>query len=160
MKWAFPLTLLACVAVQTVLLDFVSVAGVRPDCFLLLVLFWAPHVRPETATLQGFAAGLTQDALSGGPLGLKAFILSLLGFLTARLSRRLATEKPLPQFWLLLAAAGGAGLLSVGLLSFFLGPPPLLATLRVVVPEILYTALLGFLVLRVPPVQPKRTRHA
>ncbi len=156
MKWAFPLTLLACVAVQAVLLDFVSVAGVRPDCFLLLVLFWAPYSRPEAATLQGFAAGLVQDALSGGPLGLKAFIFSLLGFLTARLSRRLATEKPVPQLWLLVAAASGAALLSLGLLSFFLGPPPVLPTLRVLVPEVLYTVLLGFLLLRIPAIQPQR----
>jgi len=158
MKWAFPLSLVACVAVQAVLLDFVSVGGVRPDCFLLLVLFWAPSSRPETATLQGFAAGLVQDALSGGPLGLKAFILSLLGFVTARLSRRLVTEKPVPQLWLLLGAVGGAGILSVGLLSFFLGPPPVLPTLRVMVPEVLYTVLLGFLLLRIPAVRP--VRHA
>ena len=153
MNWTFPLTLLACAALQAVLLDAVSVAGVHPDCFLLLILFWGPRVRPEAATLQGFAAGLTQAALSGGPLGLKAFILSLLGFLTARLSRHLYTEKPFPQFWLLLGAAGGAGVLSAGLLSFFLGPPPILPTLRVLLTEALYTAVLGFLLLRVPQVR-------
>jgi rod shape-determining protein MreD len=153
MSWTFPLTLLACAAMQTVLLNALSVAGVHPDCFLLLVLFWGARVRPEAATLQGFMAGLTQDALSGGPLGLKAFVLSLLGFLIARLSRHLNTEKPFPQLWVLLSAATGAGVLSIGLLSFFLGPPPLLPTIGVMVAEALYTTLLGFLLLRVPFVQ-------
>ncbi len=153
MKWIFPLTLLGCAAVQTVLLNALSVAGVHPDCFLLLVLFWGVRVHPEAATLQGFFAGLTQDALSGGPLGLKAFVLSLFGFLVARLSRRLNTEKPFPQLWLLLGAASGAAILSVGLLSFLLGPPPLLPTLETMVAEVLYTALLGFLLLRLPGLQ-------
>jgi rod shape-determining protein MreD len=146
----FLLSLLACAAAQTVLLDSLSVGGARPDCFLLLVLCWSPRVRPELATIQGFCVGLCQDALSGGPLGLKAFTYSLLGFLTALLSHDLVTDKPLAQFWLLLAGAAGAGALSFLLLSFFTGLTPLLPALRVIVPETLYTAVAGFLLLRLP----------
>ena len=146
----FLLSLLACAAAQTVLLDSLSVGGVRPECFLLLVLCWSPRVRPELATIQGFCVGLCQDALSGGPLGLKAFTYSLLGFLTALLSHDLSTDKPLAQFWLLLVGAAGAGALSFLLLSFFMGLTPLLPALRVIVPETLYTAVAGFLLLRLP----------
>jgi rod shape-determining protein MreD len=144
------LSLLACAAAQTVLLVPLSVGGVRPDCFLLLVLFLSPRTRPELATLQGFCIGLCQDALSGGPLGLKAFIYSLLGFLTARLSHDLFTDKPLAQFWLLLIGSASAGALTFALLNFFMGLPSLLAALWVIAPEALYTALVGFLLLRLP----------
>ena len=146
----FLLSLIACAAAQAVLLDPLSVGGVRPDCFLLLVLCWSPRVRPELATIQGFCVGLCQDALSGGPLGLKAFTYSLLGFLTALLSHDLFTDKPLAQFWLLLVGAASAGGLSFLLLSFFMGPTPLLPALWVIVPETLYTAVVGFLLLRLP----------
>jgi len=146
----FLLSLIACAAAQTVLLDPLSVSGVRPDCFLLLVLCWSPRVRPELATIQGFCVGLCQDALSGGPLGLKAFTYTLLGFLTALLSHDLFTDEPLAQFWLLLAGAAGAGALSFLLLTFFMGPIPLLPALWVIVPETLYTAVAGFLLLRLP----------
>ena len=146
----FLLSLLACAAAQTVLLDPLSVGGVRPDCFLLLVLCWSPRVRPELATIQGFCVGLCQDALSGGPLGLKAFTYSLLGFLTALLSHDLFTDKPLAQFWLLLVGAASAGALSFLLLTFFMGLTPLLPALWVIVPETLYTAVVGFLLLRLP----------
>ena len=146
----FVLGLFACASAQVVLLSPISLVGVRPDLFLLLVFFLSPRVSPEAATLQGFVVGLCQDALSGGPIGLRAFTYSLLGFITAFLSHDLHTEKPLAQFWLMLAGATGAGAVTFVLLSFFLGLPPLLPALWVMAPEALYTAVIGFLLLRVP----------
>jgi rod shape-determining protein MreD len=150
MKWFLP-GLLGGVAAQTVLLPAAGLWGIRPDLLLLLVFFLSPRVSPEAATLQGFAIGLTQDALSGAPLGLRAFTYSLLGFLIARLSRNLYTEEPLAQFWLLLGGCAATGALTFALLAFFLGPPPLLPTLAwVILPEAVSTAALGLLLLWLP----------
>ena len=146
----FVLGLLACASVQAALLGPFSLGGIRPDLFLLLVFLLSPRVSPEAATIQGFLVGLCQDALSGGPLGLRAFTYSLIGCATAWLSHDLHTEKPLAQFWLLLAGAAGAGVVTLTLLVFFLGVSPLLPALGVVVPEALYTAVVGFLLLRLP----------
>ena len=144
----FLLGLPACAAAQVVLLPVLSLGGIRPDLFLLLVFFLSPRVSPEVATFQGFVVGLCQDALSGGPIGLRAFTCSLMGFLTAFLSHDLHTEKPLAQFWLMLAGATGAGAVTFALLSFFLGLPPLLPAFWVLAPEAVYTAVIGFLLLR------------
>jgi rod shape-determining protein MreD len=149
----FVLGLLACASAQAALLGSISVGGIRPDLFLLLVFFLSPRVSPEVATLQGFAIGLCQDALSGGPLGLRAFTYTLLGFVTAWLSHDLYTEKALAQFWLLLAGAASAGVVTFALLTFFVGLLPLLPALSVVAPEALYTAVIGFLLLRLPRVR-------
>ncbi len=150
MKWLLP-GLVVCATAQSALLGAVSGSFVRPDLFLLLLLFLSPRLSPEAATVQGFLVGLCQDALSGGPLGLRAFIYSLLGFVAARLSREVYTDKPFAQFWLLLAGTVAAGLLSLALLSFFLGPPTLVpALVWVVAPEALSTAALGFLILWLP----------
>ena len=157
---AFLFGLLGCATVQAVLLSPLSVIGIRPDCFLLLVVLLSPRVDPEAATLQGFAIGVCQDALSGGPLGLRAFTYSLLGFLTSRLSSKLQTDKPLAQLWLLLAGASGVGLLNFVLLIFFIGLPPLLPAVLVIAPEALYTALAGFALLRLPPVRIALARPA
>jgi len=148
----FVLSLLACASAQAALLGPLSVWGVRPDLYLLLVFLFSARMSPEAATLQGFVVGLCQDALSGGPLGLRAFVYTFLAFVTARLSHDLHTEKPLAQFWLLLAGAGGAGVLTFALLSFFVGLLPLLPALGVIAPEALYTAVAGFLLLRLPRV--------
>ena len=149
----FVLCLVAGASAQAALLSPLSVGGIRPDLFLLLVFFLSPRVSPETATLQGFVIGLCQDALSGGPLGLRAFAYTFLGFVTAWLSHDLYTEKPLAQFWLLLAGAAGAGVLTFALLTFFVGSLPLLPALWVLAPEALYTAVVGFLLLRLPQVR-------
>jgi len=149
----FVLGLLVCASVQAVLLGPVSLGGIRPDLFLLLILLLSPRVSPEAATIQGFLVGLCQDALSGGPLGLRAFTYSVIGCATAWLSHDLHTEKPLAQFGLLLAGAVGAGVMTLVLLVFFLDFSPLLPALGVVVPEALYTAVVGFLLLRVPQVR-------
>jgi rod shape-determining protein MreD len=148
----FVLSLLACASAQAALLGAFSVWGVRPDLYLLLVLLFSARMSPEVATFQGFVVGLCQDALSGGPLGLRAFVYTFLAFVTARLSHHLHTEKPLAQFWLLLAGAAGAGVLTFALLTFFVGLLPLLPALGVIAPEALYTAVVGFLLLRLPRV--------
>jgi rod shape-determining protein MreD len=150
MRWLLP-GLLACSIAQAALLSPLSLWGVRPDLFLLLVFFLSLRCGEEAATLQGFFVGLCQDALSGGPLGLCAFTYSLLGFLTARLGRDLYTGNLLAQFWLLLTGCAAAGGITLVLLTFFLGPPPLLTTfLWVIAPEALYTAVVGLLLLRLP----------
>ncbi len=150
MRWLVP-GLLGCAVAQEVLLPPLCVWGVRPDLFLLLVFFLSLQASPEGATLAGFFIGLCQDALSGGPLGLRAFSFALLGFLCARLGQAMYTDKPLAQFWLLLGGSAGTGLLTLILLSFFLEPPPLVRTLLLVVtPEALLTAATGLLLLRLP----------
>ena len=146
------LGLLACASAQAALLGAISVGGVRPDLFVLLVFFLSPRVSPEVATLQGFVIGLCQDALSGGPLGLRAFTYTFLGFVAAWLSHDLHTEKPLAQFWLLRAGAAGASVVAFALLTFFVGLLPLLPALGVLAPEAFYTAVVGFLLLRLPRV--------
>ena len=146
--WWFAGGLTLCVIGQTVLLPAVGRGGIRPDCFLLLVCLLTVRVGPEAATLQGFLIGLCQDALSGGPLGLRAFAYSLLGFVIASLSRNLYTDKPFAQFCFLLGGTTLTGLLTLGLVAFFLEMPPLLSTLVwVIAPEGLLTAAFGLLVL-------------
>lgn len=160
MTWLLP-GLVICVVAQAVLLTPVSLGGIRPDLFLLLVFLLSQRSSPEATTILGFVVGVYQDALSGGPLGLRAFTYSLLGFLAARLGHSLYTDTPLAQFWLLLGGSAAAGCISLALLSFFLGPPPLLpAFLWVIAPEALYTAAFGLLLLRLPRFLTTLTRSA
>lgn len=160
MRWFLP-GLFASVLAQAVLLGPLSLGGIRPDLFLLLVFLISQRVSPEAATLLGFLVGLCQDALSGAPLGLRAFTLSLMGFLAARLSHDMYTDKPLPLFWLLLGGSVAAGAITLVLLTFFLGPPLLLPTLfRVIVPEALYTAGAGLLIVWLPQIRAILARAA
>jgi rod shape-determining protein MreD len=151
--WFVP-GLLFCAIAQAALLDPLSVWGIRPNLFLLLVFLVSQRCSPEAATILGFLIGLSQDGLSGGPLGLHAFTYSLLGFLAARLTHQMYTDKPLALFWLLLGGSAAAGGIALLLLTFFLGPWLLQPTLlRVIAPEALYTATAGLLILWLPQIR-------
>ena len=116
--------------------------------------FLAVSTEPEAATGMGFALGLYQDALSGAPLGLRAFTFSLVGFLASRLSLELDTSKPLPEIFLLIALSLLSGLVTLALLNFFLSPGPLLPILlRIALPEAFATSVLGLCLLAIPRVR-------
>jgi len=156
--WFLP-ALIFCAIAQTALLGPLSVWGVRPDLFFLLVFLVSQRCTPEAGTVLGFLIGLCQDGLSGGPLGLHAFTDSLLGFVAARLSHHMYTDKPLALFWFLLAGSAAAGSISLLLLTFFQGPGLFLpAMLRVIVPEALYTATAGMLLFWLPQIRAILTR--
>ncbi len=160
MSWFLP-GLLGCSLAQAVLLPALRLGGIRPDLFLLLVFLVSRRCSPETATVLGLLIGLWQDGLSGGPLGLHAFINSLLGFLAARLSHQFYTDKPLALFWLLLGGSAAAGGITLALLIFFLGSRPVLpALLWVIGPEAFYTAAVGLLVFWLPPIRAALSRPA
>jgi len=121
-----------------------GVAGVQPDLFLILAVGAGLGAAPEAAAVMGFLAGIYQDTLSGGPLGLRAFTLTLMAYAAARLGREVQVSRPAAQFALLLWGAALAGATTLLTLSFFFGPPPLgHILLRVVLPETLLTAALG-----------------
>jgi hypothetical protein len=62
---------------------------------------------------------------------------------------------------LLLGGSAAAGCISLGLLVFFLGPPPFLPTLLfVIAPEALYTAAVGLLIFWLPQLRAALARSA
>jgi rod shape-determining protein MreD len=159
-SWFLP-GLLLCVVAQAVLLGPLSLMEIRPDLFLVLVILVSRRSSPETATLLGFVIGLCQGALSGAPLGLHAFTNSLMAFVIASLSHHLYTDKPFALLWFLLAGSGAVSGIRLALLTFFLSSPPLVpALLWVIIPETLYTAAVGLLILSFPQVRAALARTA
>jgi rod shape-determining protein MreD len=69
------------VVVQSTLLHWVAIRGVKPDLGLIILVFVAIRRGSMTAQLSGFAAGIVEDFLSLSPLGFHAFVRTVLGFL-------------------------------------------------------------------------------
>ena len=72
-----------------------------PDIALMVALFGGLIYTPWNATALGFAAGLLQDTLTGGLLGVGALSKGLTGLLWARLWLQTVGEGPLLQLPLL-----------------------------------------------------------
>src|SRR5574337_640535 len=101
----FLLALLSTCLLQAAVLPRLAIGGIQPDLFLILLVGLSLSVGPEPAAAGGFLIGLYQDSLSGAPLGLNAFTLSLIGFLVSRLSRQVKMTQLTERFALLCLAA-------------------------------------------------------
>lgn len=108
-----------------------------PMLGLIAVYYWTVH-RPDLMPAAGaFAVGLSVDLLSGGPLGLEAFVLTLAHAVTRANRRALAGESFLVVWLGFFAVAAGAGFaLWLGAAAFWAGllsPRALLAQVAVTI---------------------------
>lgn len=148
----FLLALLSVCLLQASIAPHLAIGGIQPDLFLILLLGLGLSAGPEITVSAGLLIGLYQDALSGAPLGLNAFSLSLIGFLVSRLSRQVKTTQLTGRFTLLCLAGLLSGFMTLLLLRFFHAPRPWAsALLWTTLPGALYTAILGTGLLAVWP---------
>ncbi|HZY31410.1 MAG TPA: rod shape-determining protein MreD [Candidatus Methylomirabilis sp.] len=145
------LALLSVCLLQSTVAPRLAIGGVQPDLFLVLVFGLSLSAGPELAIAGAFLIGLYQDSLSGAPLGLNAFTLSLIAFLVGQLSRQVKTTELTARFALLFLAAVASGLTTLLVLRFFQVFRPFASTiLWTVLPGAIYTAALGAGLLAMP----------
>lgn len=136
---------------QSTVAHRVAIGGVQPDLFLVLAFAVSLTAGPELATAGAFLIGLYQDSLSGAPIGLNAFTLSLIAFLVSRLSRQMKMAELPARLALLFLAGVASGLTTLFVLRFFQVFRPFASTLLwTVLPGALYTAVLGTALLALP----------
>jgi rod shape-determining protein MreD len=78
--WAAVLALAAAI-LQSTLLSHIAIYGAVPDLALLILVFSAYANGSMAGQLTGFSSGILLDFLSAAPLGLNAFIRTLIGAL-------------------------------------------------------------------------------
>ena len=83
---------LAAMVVQTSLLRYVSIGGIRPDLVLIIVVYLGLVKGPDMGSLGGFFFGLFEDAFSGTFLGPNALSKTIIGFLCGLVGKRLYTQ--------------------------------------------------------------------
>lgn len=130
--------------VQCTVVPVVGVGGVVPDVPVVLTVLLALRYGAEAGCLTGFALGLAQDAVAGGPLGLHALSKGLVGFVAGDLPRWILVTRPIVPVGLAIVATVVDGLARFAVLQLFQYPAPLgeLFT-RVIVPQAGYNGLLA-----------------
>jgi len=116
-------------AAGLVIATFVEVLGLRffaPFCqvvdpFLILVVYTSLEAPPAWSMLGGSAAGLSQDALTGGLYGLHGFADTLVAWIAARLKQHVVIQRP-RQVGLLFALAAGLQQALLAVLQFLTVP--------------------------------------
>ena len=98
------LAIVAAVVLQTTLSRFIARATVSVDLVLVVVVYVALTSGPVTGLLAGTAAGLAQDALSSGIIGVGGLAKTLVGFLTGIIGTQFIVAQPFSRFVVFLAA--------------------------------------------------------
>ena len=83
---------------QTTLARFVVGGSAAVDLVLVAVVAVALTIGPVGGMLAGSAAGLIQDALSSGVMGIGALAKTIVGFAAGRLGTQFIVTAPLPRF--------------------------------------------------------------
>lgn len=91
-------------ALQTTLGRFVVSGTAAVDLVLVAVVYVALTTGPGTGLLAGSIAGLIQDALSTGVVGIGGLAKSVVGFLTGVIGQQFIVTAALPRFVMFLAA--------------------------------------------------------
>ena len=102
-------------AAQTTLAGYVFRANTPVDLVLIVVVYVAIRSGPVTGLLAGTVAGLVQDALSSGILGIGGLAKTVVGFLSGVLGAQFIVAAALPRFLLLLVATALHAVIFMGL---------------------------------------------
>ena len=98
MRTALVLLILAvAITLQTTVGRF-FVGRMTIDMVLVAVVFVALSYGPVAGLLGGTAAGLAQDALSGGIIGIGGLANSIVGFFTGAIGAQFIVSSALPRF--------------------------------------------------------------
>ena len=107
--------ILIAIAAQTTLATLVFQGSSAIDLVLIVVVFVAIKSGPVTGLMAGTVAGLIQDALSSGVLGIGGLAKTIVGFLAGVLGTQFIVTAPLPRFLLLLMATALHAAIFMGL---------------------------------------------
>lgn len=89
---------------QTTLAGMSLEGGTLVNFVLIAVVYIALALGPMTGLLAGAAAGLVQDAVAGGVVGIGGLSKTLVGFLVGVLGAQFIVSQPIPRFVMFVGA--------------------------------------------------------
>ena len=102
-------------ALQTTLARFVVGGTAALDLVLVVVVYVALTTGPVSGMLAGSVAGIIQDALSSGVIGIGGLAKSIVGFLAGVIGQQFIVTAALPRFVMFLAASVAHAAVFMGL---------------------------------------------
>jgi rod shape-determining protein MreD len=106
--------LAAALALQTTLTSFVPQTAAI-DFVLIVVVYLSLSFGPTTGIVAGTVAGLIQDSLSSGIMGIGALAKTIVGFGAGRIGTQFIVTAPLPRFVVFVGATVVHALVFMGL---------------------------------------------
>ena len=142
------LAILIALALQTTVVPFVWSGKTTIDLVLVVVVYAALQFGPTTGMLTGAAAGMAQDALSGGIIGVAGLAKTIVGFLAGTIGSQFIVTNFLPRFVVLLLGAALNAICILGLYAV-IDKHGLSIPWRAAAPQMGLTAGIGIMLIQV-----------
>ena len=141
--------LLLIIPIQASLFSPLSLAGIKPDLALAVIYIIGLLTGPGEAALAGIGIGLVQDIGSASFIGLNGFTRGLIGLFAGLFGQRVLDISSPSNFILLAAFSLAEGLFVALFMQAFYGYVPIFSMFFAsMLPQALYTGVLGILLLR------------
>jgi rod shape-determining protein MreD len=131
-------------ALQTTVARFLVGGSAAVDLVLVAVVYVALTTGPVSGMLAGSVAGLIQDALSSGVVGIGGLAKAIVGFLAGAFGQQFIVTAPLPRVVMFVAATALHAAVFMGLYQV-LGLRAFPAPWKVVMTQALGNALVGII---------------
>ena len=126
---------------QGTLINSISIASVKPELIMLLVIFYALYNGSKGGMLCGMILGFGLDVLSGGIVGMNSFILGCVGFFNGMLKGRVYTAHLLSRIFIPLTSCILSLLFYFLIASHFYKLPGFRNNIGIIAGTIIYTTL-------------------
>jgi len=141
--------LLLIIPVQASLFGPLALAGIKPDLALVVIYIIGLLTGPGEAALAGIGIGLVQDIGSASFIGLNGFTRGLIGLFAGLFGKRVLDISSPSNLILLVAFSLAEGLFIALFMQVFYGSVPIFSMFFTsMLPQALYTGVLGILLLR------------
>jgi rod shape-determining protein MreD len=118
----YVLGIIGIILLQTTLLNFITIVGIKPDLALIVVYFVGLFGDEIRGVVTGLTLGYFMDLLSGGVWGIHLVTKSILGFLAGLLGRTLVNVKAVFTGMIISLCSAVQGLIFL-LVSYFIMTP-------------------------------------
>jgi rod shape-determining protein MreD len=108
-------TITVALALQTTLARFLVHGSIGVDLVLVVVVYLGLTTGPVTGLLSGSLAGLTQDALASGVVGIGGLAKTIVGYLAGLIGTTFIVTQTVPRFLMFAAATVVQAAVTLGL---------------------------------------------
>jgi rod shape-determining protein MreD len=144
----------AALVLQTTLARFLVRGSIGVDLVLVAVIYLSLKAGPTVGMLTGTVAGLTQDALMTGIVGIGSLGKTIVGYLAGTVGRAFIVAQPVPRF-LVFFAATVVEMTVITLLRAVVGPGPATVPVGSIVAQAFGNSLVGIVLFQLAETLPR-----
>lgn len=142
------LTLLMVFVLQSTLLGFIEIKGVKPDLLLIVVALFSIFDGSFEGSIYGLIGGILQDIFFGHAIGFNTFIYMIIGFILGELSKNLFKEKYITAMSMVLLATSIKYIVYILVMIIINNFTSFTPILYVILFEMIYNSVVSYIVYR------------